>query len=886
VTGVGSQDLDFLDKRPVDGLLLADRIALGALPAEEALQYAIDIGGALRKAHDRGLVHGALCPDAVRLTAAGAAILEPTPQVVAKAAAYRAPEQVRGEAADTRTDVYAFGAILYEMVAGMRAFPSEGADLNRSILNDPPPTVTLQSPLYSAMGSVIAGCLDKNPGTRRQRIQNAVIELRFAAKGAGRSAAPTQRPVFTVPTPPAAPAVPPVVPTVDASAAETPEAPLPQPVATPLPPRRTVGIKPRPLEPPRAEQFIFKKGEPVIKARPITIERVGLRALFASDGQFSLSGFSMRLVLFIAGCLILVAGLAYGVVSYLKPRATAPVLKYAVNAPENTAFPGSPAISPDGRNLAFSTQGPEGKRTLWLHPMDALRNTPINGTEGATNPFWSPDGQSLAYFAQQELRIVRLKDYSTEKVCKVEGANGGGTWSKDGTILYSRGTEDGLYAVEGKGASISRPVLKVRADKDEMAYLWPQFLPDGKHFIFFVQTDKPETTGVYGGALDGSDYHLLLASETNAIYSALPEAASGKNGYLLYIQGRKLMGQGFNAPKMGLSGEPMTLADDIGSVRSLSLAPISVANNATLVYQSTGKPTRQLAWFDRAGNEITEVRDAGDWGPPRISPDGKRAVAGKLGVDGQNADLWTVDLTGAAKPLGVNQAHEGSPVWSPDGSKVTSFISGKQEGNYNLYVRPAEGGAKPDLLFSSGSPKYPTDWSKDGRYIFFNTVSDATKYDVWAVSTADRRAGPILDTVNVERDAVISPDGKWLAFDSDDGGRPEVYVQAFNGIDSAGKRRWKISTGGAALPKWRADGKELFYITASGRLMSAVAHPTPDTFEFDQPTKLFQTRPIPKVWNFFDVTPDGQKFIVNLPLEWASSSQIMVVTNWTEKLKD
>ena len=165
----------------------------------------------------------------------------------------------------------------------------------------------------------------------------------------------------------------------------------------------------------------------------------------------------------------------------------------------------------------------------------------------------------------------------------------------------------------GKGASVPRQVLKVKAHNGESGYPWPQFLPDGKHFIFFVQTDAAETTGVYGGAIDSGDYHLLLASETNAIYSALPDAASQKNGYLLYISGRKLMGQAFNAPKLGLAGEPMTLADDIGAVRSLSLAPISVANNATLVYQTTGKPTRQLAWVDRGGNEVNEIRDAGSW---------------------------------------------------------------------------------------------------------------------------------------------------------------------------------------------------------------------------------------------------------------------------------
>jgi Tol biopolymer transport system component len=622
----------------------------------------------------------------------------------------------------------------------------------------------------------------------------------------------------------------------------------------------------------------------VARVRP-TLPPVGWDALFGAEGKFSLNAFRVRLIVFITACLVLVAGGAAAAILYFRPKAAPPVMRFAVNAPEHTAFPGSPAVSPDGRNLAFSAQGPEGKRTLWLRPLDAMRSTPLSGTEGGTNPFWSPDSQSLAYFAGRSLRIIHLKDLATETLCKVEGMNGGGSWNKDGTILFSRGPDDGLYRVAAKANSTPVPVLKVNPERSETGFLWPHFLPDDKHFVFFVQTDSLETTGVYGGSLDPPEYRLLFAAETNAVYSALPESSGQKNGYLLYISGRKLMGQGFNAPRMGLAGEPMTLADDIGGVRSLSLAPISVAGNATLVYQSTGKATRRLVWFDRSGNEVAESPDAGDWGPARLSPGGKHAVVAKLGLTGEAADLWSVDYNGKSTQITTTAAHESSPVWSPDGSKIVASIRGKAEGNYDLYVMPADG-SKPDLLFRSSSQKSPTDWSRDGRYIFMNVAGESTKWDVWAVSTADRRAGPILDTINSERDAVLSPDGKWMAFDTDETGRIEVYVQSFGGISSERRKRWKVSAGGGGTPKWSGDGKELYYITASGRVMAAKVRASGDDLEFDSPVKLFQTRPIPKTWNLFEPTPDGQRFLVNLPLEWANSSQIMVVTNWTEKLKD
>ena len=369
------------------------------------------------------------------------------------------------------------------MVAGTRAFHGEGQELNQSITTDASPTVTLRSPVYDAMASVIAGCMEKSPGKRRQRIQNAVIELRFAANGPGRPA--------PLPREAAGPRLAPTTGAADALAAIPPLSPKPLPKA-------------KPVEPPRGEQFFFKPGEPVPQIRA-TLPPVGWSALFGADGKFSLDAFRVRLVVFIAVCLLVVAGAAAAAILYFRPKAAPPVMRFAVNAPEHTTFPGSPAVSPDGRNLAFSAQGPEGKRTLWLRPLDAIRSTPLSGTEGGTNPFWSPDSQSLAYFAGRSLRIIHIKDLATETVCKVEGMNGGGSWNKDGTILFSRGSDDGLYRVAAKANSTPVPVLKVNPERSETGFLWPHFLPDDKRFVFFVQTDSAETTGVYGGSLDPPD---------------------------------------------------------------------------------------------------------------------------------------------------------------------------------------------------------------------------------------------------------------------------------------------------------------------------------------------------------------------------------------------
>jgi Tol biopolymer transport system component len=865
VTGIGEPALDFLTKQPVEGLLLSDRLRQGSLSAEEAVQYAIEAGNQLHQAHSRGLVHGKLCPASICLTTGGALIVAPPSYVPEDCLPYRAPELLRGEAPDARSDIYSFGAILYEMAVGTRAFPAEGPELDRSILNDPPPTLTLRSQIYDAMARVVTGCLEKNPSARRQRIQNAVIELRFAAKTHSILAGASGKPV-----PPPRPAFKPTAPV-----------PAPNGSAVSVPPPPALA-KPRPVEPPRAEEFFFRPGEPVLKPRPARAEWM---RLFQREGTLSLSGFRMRLWMVIAGCLVVLAGMTLGAAYYFRPRNASPVVKFAVSQPEHTSYPGSPTVSPDGKMLVVSAQGPEGQRVLWLRPLDAMRQTPIPGTEGATNPFWSPDGQYLAYFSDRALKMVRVKDSATESICKVEGANGGGTWNRDGIILFSRNIDDGLFQVAAKPNSNPVAVLKVNAGKGENGYMWPQFLPDGKHFVFFIQTEATETTGVYTGALDSNEYKLQFPSETNALYSGIPDQPQ-KNGYLLYIANRKLMGQGFNPQKLGITGEPVTLADDIGAVNSVNLAPITVANNGLLAYQSTGKPTRQLIWMDRGGTHLVTVKEPGEWGPPRIAPDGRHAAVARLTEDGRNADIWLVDNDGSMKPLVHSDAASvGSPVWSPDGSKIAYFMTSR-ESNYDIYVRATDSGARPDLLFRGTFVKHPSDWSRDGRYIFFNAVSEGTKFDIWAVSTVDRHAGPILNTISDEQYAALSPNGKWLAYNSDDTGRHEVYVQEFDGIAAGTRKRWKVSVGGGGLPRWRADGKEIFYLTPNGRVMSVNVRENGAELSFDTPVKLFQTRPLRRSWNLYDVSPDGQRFLVNAPLEWALSSDIMVVTNWTEKLKE
>jgi Tol biopolymer transport system component len=838
-----SSAADFLSNEVVEGQLLADRMAAGPLAPEEALQYALEVGKAVAIAHARGSMHGCLSPDHVMLASDGAHVLAPNTGAGDSAPRYRSPEQVRGESADWRSDIFSFGVLLYEMAVRRRAFSAQGAELDDEILHQPPSALMAKSPIHAAMEGVIAGCLEKDPSKRRQRMQNAVIELKLA----GRSqplVAPAQvsrQMLRLVPAPAAQPLY---------------QAPL--------------------VDPPPASAFI---GSTPAAAR---------NDFWVATRQIPLASMRRRLAIISLATMAL-AATGVAAVLYLHHNPAGPVVKFSVSAPEHTQFPGTPAVSPDGLLLTFSAVGPEGQRMLWLRSLDEMHAHVIAGTEGGFAPFWSPDSQYIAFFANKTLRKVRVKnatgDIRPESLTTTDGDPGGGTWNKDGAILFAPSMNDGLYKVSSSGGSAT-PVLKLDASKVEHAFLWPQFLPDGKHFIFFDQTGNAETTGVYAGSMESATSQKLFTAETNAVYSPIAGENSSKTGYLLYMRDRDLMGQGFNAGSQSIEGDPITLANDIGSIRTLALAPISVSNNAVLVYQTVGTALRQLAWLDRTGKPAGTLGDGGLFGPPRVSPDGTRVAVGKS-TDGQHADLWLFDSDGTATEFLHNaEASEGFPVWSPDGSRIAFWSN--PEGAYDLYVKSVTG-TKAELLYKSPDDKFPVDWSKDGKFILFNENSPGTKLDVMALTLSDKRVGATVNTVRSEGYAALSPDGKWVAYQSDDTNRFEVYVQPFEGLVSGTKRRWKVSVdngdGQSGLPRWRADGRELFYMTSGGTMMSVNVSVKNGEFAADPPTALFQTRPIPKSWNLFDVTPDGQRFIVNLPLEWSNSSMITVMTSWTEKLK-
>jgi Tol biopolymer transport system component len=683
------------------------------------------------------------------------------------------------------------------------------------------------------------------------------------------------------------------------AAAELPvEEAAPPPAAGPAPPPATPvtlrRVEPSP-RPARVEPAAAASGAPPDETTAPRLHPVEPSPRVAAPrrrplapGQVTYSD-GLRARFLIIGLLILVVtGATVAGVLYFAQRHKPQVLQFAVPPPEHTTYPGTPAVSPDGLYLVFSAVGPEGKRMLWLRPLDSLHATVIQGTEGGFAPFWSPDSQQIGFFADKALKKVRASGGSPRLLCEVETFTGGGAWNRDNTILFAPGLHSGLYRVHAEGGR-PEPVTEIAAGSRERAHLWPRFLPDGKYFIFYVLTDFEESSGVYLGSLDSRQTRRIIQSDSNAVFSASrsgdvrPNAS--RKGYLLFIRNRNLYGQKFNGSDV--EGTPLLVAGEVGSVRSMALAPVSVSDNGVLVYQMVGKANRQLIWFDRSGKQLASLGAPAEFGLPRISPDGKKVLVGVIAPGQEAAELWLIYEDGASSRLtpvagGAAARHEAAPIWSADGTRFA--YASDEEGRYNLYSRTL-GSAKTELLVKSDLNKFTNDWSRDGRYILFGSIAQSTKSDLMVAQTADRRVYPVAQTIDGEGYGAFSPDGRWIAFQCDAGNRSEVYVQAFRAGPADPPRRYKVSADGGGLPRWRRDGKELYYITETGRLMAVAVRPGDATFECDAPQQLFQTRCVPRLWNLFDAAADGQRFLVNVPLEWSSAAPITVVTNWTEKVR-
>ncbi|HEX8407345.1 MAG TPA: protein kinase [Thermoanaerobaculia bacterium] len=795
------EGVDYIVMEYLEGETLAERLAKGPLPVEKALRIAIEIADALDKAHRQGIVHRDLKPGNVMLTRGGAKLLDfglakstapivdgeaPTMQkslteegTIVGTFQYMAPEQLEGLNADARTDIFAFGALLYEMLTGQRAFAGKTRTsvIAAIVERDPPPISQFQPLTPPSLERLVRHCLAKNPDDRWQTAHDLLLELRGVAESG--------------------------------SSAEAP--------------------------------------------RPVIAHRRRREAV----------------AWMLAACFLLAAIASAGWAWQSRTRRPE-ALRVSIVPPADTSFGGDNAgaltISPDGRFVTFvSAAG--GTSRLWVRALNEQEAKPIAGTDGAIYPFWSPDSRHIGFFASRTLKRVPAAGGAVVTITGDVFESRGGTWSADGSIVYSHHWRGPLYRVSASGGKAA-PLTKLDEARGETTHRYPRFLPDGKHFLFLAGSHTAEATSgqnaIYVGSTAGGAPKMLLHGRSNAVYTS---------GHLLFYLDGRIMAQRFDPDALELEGDPLPIVENVRYDKGFFRAVFDASNAGALVYQRGGTQTvSRLVWLDRGGKEVGSVGEPADYYDVRISRDGRSAITA---ID-DPADLWSIDLQrGVTTRLTFGAFGEQSPVFSPDGR--TLLFGSDRSTLYDIYRRSLVGAAgETAMLANRELNEYPMDWS--GSHILYERedLSSSTQSDLWVLpTTPGAKPFPIIQSQAMDTAARISPDGRWLAYTSFESGRPEVYVTSF----PQAQEKWQVSSSGGTVPVWRGDGKELFYVAGSSKVM-AVPVDTTSTFNAGTPVELFSVpmKSIPPP--FYDVAADGQRFLINKVPDDADHEPITLVTAW------
>jgi eukaryotic-like serine/threonine-protein kinase len=823
---LGQQDgIHYIVMEFLEGETLSARLAKGRLPIEQVLRYGAEIAEGLDQAHRSGVVHRDLKPGNIMLTRGGAKLMDfglaktvativpqtsglsatltsagPSHPLTAEGTVigtfqYMAPEQIEGKEADPRSDIFSFGAVLYEMASGKRAFDGKSQlSVASAILEREPESISVVQPMAPpALQHVVQGALMKDPEARWQSAADIARHLRWI-----RSPESTAN--------------------------------------TPLP----------------------------VLPHSHSRERIFWGALVAT----------------LLGLL-----LWFAVFGRPQPR----VIRAYLTPPADAAFDfmgdfsGPPVLSPDGSRLAFAARGAKEGNSIWVRRLNDAVADKLAGTDGAYAIFWSGDGKFLGFFADGKLKKISAGGGPVTTLADAPNARGG-AWSQDNVILYTPDYRDALWKINAAGGTAVQ-VTKIDPNKHS-THRWPSFLPDSKHFLFYATNHaggRPDDNGIYLGSLDSSESKMVLATDAAGLYSS---------GYLLFHQQTALVAQKFDVTHGTLAGDPFTLVTNVQHDGGTFHTVFTVADEGTLLYQpgSNTVGDTDLVWMDRNGKAVGHVAERASYKGGRLSPDGKR-LAVSLGDPSTN--IWILDLERATRTrLTFDGASHRMASWSSDGQSVVfnSQVGATAMSGSTLHTKSANGGGQDELLLSrkdaQGAPAslFWPQWSPDGRYLIYLEQSGPTGAAIWVMPTfGDKKPYVFVKPESSSGKVVhlrLSPDGHWLAYSAMEGNREEVYVTAF----PEGNGRWQISREGGTFPVWRRDGKEIYFLAIVDATLYAVqVNGSSNRFEVGNTQPLFLLRNVFSMGEPFDVSPDGNRFLVFAQPE-GSSSPMMLVLNWTAEL--
>ncbi|HEU5256858.1 MAG TPA: protein kinase [Vicinamibacterales bacterium] len=799
----------------VEGEDLSQRIARGAIPIDEALPIAKQIAEALEAAHEQGIIHRDLKPANIKVRPDGtvkvldfglAKLIESSASSISDAsmsptitspalmsgvgmllgtAAYMSPEQAKGRPADKRSDLWAFGCVLYEMLTGKRAFPGDDvSETLAGVIKSEPEWSAVPDDTRSSIRRLLRRCLQKDPRRRLHDAGDARIELE-----------------------------------------EPPDAP-PQIVPAPSRPRRSL---------------------------PWLIAFVSL----------------------------VVAAISAGALFYYSPGETAAPIRFFVTAPDgwelarlsappSTASPNPLTISPDGRTLAFVARSMDGRFQIWLRSLTTLTARPLDGTEGAASPFWSPDSSALGFFAGGKLKKIGLSGGPPFTLADAPNERGG-TWSREGVIVFAPTATSPLMKVPAAGGT----AIAVTSLGSDLGHRRPVFLPDGRHLLYHgAATSSQDKQRIYLGSIDSPEHTPLITSDSgNVVYT---------RGYLLFIRETALLAQPFDVNRLMLTGDPFPVAEQVQIAGNPPVGVFSASETGILAYQAGTRGTEtELVWFDRAGKKLGTLGTPGPYLDVELSSDAKQAAINLPDQTSRGRDIWLFDVARNLRTrFTFNAADELTAIWSPDRSRVV--FSSRRNGKLDLYVKAASGAGTEELLFEDQFDKIPTSWSADGQYLLYVSFRGATTgNDLYVLPlSGERKPIPFATMPFSEAPGAFSPDGRWIAYSSNESGTNELYVAPF----PARGGKWQVSNGSAGAFRWSRNGAEIVYLAPDSTLMAVDVNGKGTAFEVGTVKPLFRTRVAP-VRSEWAVTPDGQRFLINTLPEQTVSPLITVVVNWTAELK-
>jgi len=808
-----SNGVAFVVSELLEGETLRERVRRGPLPVRKSVEIAMDIASGLAAAHGRGIAHRDLKPENVFVGSDGhvkildfgiAKLLPGTgatpddavstvsmnrtdPGALLGTVGYMAPEQVRGQAVDHRCDIFAFGAIVYEMLSGTRAFRgASAADTLAAILNSDPPDLTHGSvPVPSSLDAIARRCMEKDPRDRFQSARDAGYALQAASSHMSDVA------------------------------------------------KASIQIAPR-----------------------------NRRSLLS---------------IVIAGVLML-AALAALIWFATRPRVTpAARLALAVVAPADIEVDGTPALSPDGRQIAFVGADASARRRLYVRPFDVLEATAIKGSDDADQPFWSPDGKTVAFFARGKLWRADIGEGAARPIAEVADARGG-TWNRDNVIVIAPSPDGGLYRVASDGGALT-PVTTLDRAKQEISHRWPRFLPDGRHLLFVnrIAESGPSRTVITATSVDGGPTVRLMPANSTGVFA---------DGRLFFQRNSNLLAQPFDPVRLQSSGDASVVVSDVWDDIQVTagLAGFDASANAIAVRPADRRHNR-IVWVDRSGKNLGAA-SALDTDDVVLSPDGRTLAANGIDPQMGSTGMWIQDIArGNLTRITPPEVSTASPVWSPDSRRLV--YSPVRAGTFDLFIKEVAPGGAETLLLHSDRMKQARSWSPNGQYVLFNAADAKTGIDLWVVEVYGNAARIFAGGPGDQGDGCFSPNGRWVAYVSSESGKPEVYLRPFSSAEAP----VQVSVNGGALPQWRSDGNELFYVGPDNQLNGVPITIENGALKPGTPTALFRItarHPPAKAVTMstsrlYAVAPGGQRFLVSEIIdESKAAAAINVLFNWIQ----